>query len=338
MSKIITQIIECLKSSQKILIGMHTGPDGDANGSLTGLAHICVSLDKDVRLYCQTEVPDDLHWLPKPAPEVQSFQELGAWVPDLLILVDCATARRAGTEIDIFFAGKRPQGWEHTQSINIDHHMDNTHFADINYVEGVGATAELIANLAKAIDLQLKDGLGESIYLGITSDTGNFTYASTNPGIMRLAAEIVENGLRVPEFTQKKDNNWSINKMHFWGELMCKLNHYADGRIVSAVITRKMMNTHNCRASDLEGFVSFLRQLRGVDVSLLLREKAGGGSKISLRSMGGAHSVDVQAIAAVFGGGGHKSAAGAESDIPIEQVEARVLEVLLPAVNKELLA
>jgi phosphoesterase RecJ-like protein len=317
---------------------MHTGPDGDANGSLTGLAHICVSIGKDVRLYCQTEIPDDLHWLPVPASEVHSFQELGAWIPDLLVLVDCGNAARAGAEMEAFFAGKRPPGWEHTQSINIDHHPDNTHFADINYVEGVGATAELIANLAKALDLPLKDGLGESIYLGITSDTGNFTYASANPGIMRLAAEIVENGLSVPEFTKKKDNNWSINKMHFWGELMSKLNHYADGRVVSVVITRKMMDTHNCSASDLDGFVSFLRQLRGVDVSLLLREKPYGGTKISLRSMGGAHSVDVQAVAAAFGGGGHKSAAGAESDISIEKAEARVLEVLLPAVNKVLLA
>jgi phosphoesterase RecJ-like protein len=102
--------------------------------------------------------------------------------------------------------------------------------------------------------------------------------------------------------------------------------------VVSVVITRGMMDKYNCRASDLEGFVAFLRQLRGVDAALLLREKMNGCTKMSLRSTGGEHSVDVQAVAACFGGGGHKSASGAEPDIPILQAEARVLEVLLPAV------
>jgi phosphoesterase RecJ-like protein len=332
MSEIVTQIIGCLKNSRNILIGTHLGPDGDAVGSLAGLGHICAALGKELRLYCQTEIPDDLHWLKMPAPEVHAFQELGSWVPDLLILVDCATARRAGTEMEAFFAGSRPPGWERTKSICIDHHFDNPHFADINHVEEAGATAELVAGLARALNLRLEGDLGEAVYLGIMADTGNFTYSSTSPELMRLAAEIVENGLNVPEFTNKKDNNWSLDKMRFWGELMCGLHLFAEGRIVSVVITRGMMDRHHCGASDLEGFVAFLRQLRGVEVSVLMREKTDGGTKISLRSMGGANSVDVQAVAARFGGGGHKSAAGAEPDIPILEAEARVMEILLPAV------
>jgi phosphoesterase RecJ-like protein len=330
--EIIKKVIECLAGSRKILIGMHLGPDGDALGSLAGLGHICAALGKEARYYCQTEIPDNVRWLALPAPVARGFAELEGWIPDLLVLVDCASTRRAGAETEKFFADKRPPGWEHTKSLCIDHHFDNPRFADINYVEEAGATAELIAALAKALDLPLKGDLGEAIYLGIMADTGNFTYSSTSPGLMRLAAEIVENGLNVPEFTQKRDNTWSLNKMHLWGELMQGLHSFADGRIVSVVISRGMMDRHNCRASDLEGFVAFLRQLRGVEVSLLLREKMNGGTKMSLRSTGGTHSVDVQAVAAYFGGGGHKSAAGAEPDIPILQAEARVLEVLLPAV------
>ncbi|MDR2825989.1 MAG: bifunctional oligoribonuclease/PAP phosphatase NrnA [Deltaproteobacteria bacterium] len=333
MPNIITQIIERLNNSQKILIGMHLGPDGDAVGSLVGLGHICVHLGKEVRLYCQTDVPDSLNWLKAPAPEMHRFDELGTWTPDLVFLVDCATAARAGTEMEAFFKGARPKGWEHTKTVCIDHHSDNPHFAEINWVEKAGATAELIARLAKTLGFTLKGELGEAIYLGIMADTGNFTFSSTSPELMRLAADIVESGLNVPDFTQKKDNNWSLNKMHFWGELMCNLNHHAQGRIVSSVITRKMMDKYNCHASDLEGFVAFLRQLRGVDVSVLMREKLNGGTKVSLRSMGGSNSVDVQAVAAKFGGGGHTSAAGAETGFPILQAEAKVMEVLLPAVE-----
>lgn len=330
------QAAEFLEGGRRILIGTHMGPDGDAVGSMAALGYICRELGLEVRLYCQSELPVDLSWLPLPGPLAHSLRELRGWTPDRLALVDCGAANRAGAEMADFFQGRKPAGLERKKirTLNIDHHVSNPAFADLNWVDvAAPATAEIIARLARHLDLSLAGELGESIYLGLATDTGNFTYSSTSAQSLRLAAEIIDSGLKVDELFEKYDNTWSLGRMQLWGELMQNVSLHAGGKIVSTVISRATLKKHNCDSSDLEGFVSFLRHLKGVEVSLLTRESiTDGGSKISLRSMGGHSAVDVQAIAARFGGGGHKSAAGAVTRFPISQTEAMVLEVLVPAV------
>jgi phosphoesterase RecJ-like protein len=327
---------ELLKGGRRILIGTHQGPDGDAVGSMAALGHICRALGLEVRLYCQSDLPDDLAWLPLPGPLAHSLDELRGWAPDRLALVDCGAASRASQEMADFFQGKKTAGLERKkiQTLNIDHHVSNPAFADLNWVEvAAPATAEIIARLARHLKLSYAGGLGEAIYLGLATDTGHFTYASTGAPSLRLAAEIIDSGLKVEELFEKYDNTWSLGRMQLWGELMQNLSLHADGKIVSTVISMATLRKHDCDTPDLEGFASFLRHLKGVEVSLLVREGATSGSKVSLRSMGGRSSVDVQAVAARFGGGGHRSAAGAVISFPINQVEAMVLEALIPAVT-----
>ncbi|MDR2893351.1 MAG: bifunctional oligoribonuclease/PAP phosphatase NrnA [Deltaproteobacteria bacterium] len=345
MSDILARVAEMLQRHSNILIITHYDPDGDAAGSLSGLGHLCVRLGKQVRLYCHSAMPAGLDWLNWPVSLVRDFSELRGWCPDLLVLVDCATAERGGPESSDFFAGKRPAGWENTASLCIDHHSDNPHFAQLNWVDAeAGATAQLIGQLAGWFAQPLSGDLGEAIYLGMVNDTGNFTYANTSSTILRMAADILDLGLRPEEFTRKGENNWSSNRMQLWGELMRNISIRAEGRVVSVRIELSMLKKYRCDPSDLEGFVSFLRRLKGVDATLLVREKPaklssganslkGCGCKISLRSLGGENSVDVQAIAAHFGGGGHKSAAGASTELTPFETEKAVLELLIPAVE-----
>lgn len=329
------QAAELLKGGRRILVGTHQGPDGDAVGSLAALGHICRELGLEVRLYCISEIPGDLSWLPLPGPLAHSLGELRGWTPDILALVDCGAANRASDEMGDFFQGRKIAGLDRKQvaTLNFDHHISNPSFADLNWVDvKAPATAEIIARLARHLNIPLAGGLGEAIYLGLATDTGNFTYSSTGAESLRLAAEIIDSGLKVDELFEKYENTWSLGRMQLWGELMQNITLHAGGKIVSSVITQETLRRHNCDSSDLEGFVSFLRHLKGVEVSLLAREGVTSGSKISLRSMGGNSAVDVQAVAARFGGGGHRSAAGAVTRYPVKQIEAMVLEVLIPAV------
>lgn len=325
---------EILSKHQKILIATHTSPDGDALGSLAAFAHICLQLDKDVRLLCQSPLPGYLNWLELPGEVHHSLSGLGAWTPDLLVCLDCGVPKRAGNDLDHFFNGKRLPGWEGIESLNIDHHMDNPGFATVNWVEpGAGATGELVGLLAEYMGLALAGKLGEAIYLGLTSDTGNFCYSNTSAGILRLAARIVENGLKVEVFTEKNGHCWSFGRMQLWGELIRNIRLFAGGQIVSSIIANSLLKKYGCAASDLEGFVSFIRQLKDVKVSLLVREKNSLGSKASLRSMGGENSINVQRVAAHFGGGGHRSAAGIEMSVSPEKAEKSILEILVPIVE-----
>lgn len=331
----IADAAKLLASKEKVLITAHVNPDGDALGSMVGMAHICLALGKEARIVVQSHLPEFLSWLEIPVPSVTSYAELSGWQPDLVVYLDCGSPERVGPDGGALATGERLPGWENVAILNIDHHYGNPDFGTVNFVEPeAGATAELVGRLAEHMGLTLSGPLGEAIYLGISSDSGNFTYSSATPCLMSMASRIVTNGLKVEEFTEKNDNNWSIGRIQLWGELLQNLGQAADGRIVYTVVTNAILKKHKCKASDLEGFVSFLRHLKDVRVSLLVREKNTVGSKISLRSMGGAKSVDVQKVAASFGGGGHKSASGADLAMPPAKAVTAVLDLLVAAVEE----
>lgn len=325
-----------LSAKQKVLLTAHLNPDGDALGSMVAMAHLCLALGKEARIMVQPNLPEFLSWLEIPVPRTTSYAELSGWLPDLVVYLDCAMPDRVDPDSAALAAGKRLPGWENVTILNIDHHLGNPDFGDVNFVEpSSGATAELVGLLAEHMGQKLSGPLGEAVYLGISGDSGNFTYASATAGLMNMAARIVANGLKVEEFIDKSENNWTLGRMRLWGELMQNIGQAADGRIVYIVINNSLLKKHQCKASDLEGFVSFLRRLKDVQVSLLVREKGGAGSKISLRSLGGDNSVDVRKVAAVFGGGGHKSASGADIPMPPEKAAKAVLQELLKALGED---
>lgn len=324
-----------LASKQKILITAHLNPDGDAMGSMVALAHLCLKLGKEARMVNQSQIPEFLDWIELPVPLVHSYAELSGWVPDLAVFLDSGDSRRVGPDGAALAAGDRLPSWEEVKILNIDHHFGNPEFGDANFVEaGAGATAELVGELAEFMGQPLSGKLGEAVYLGLTSDSGNFTYSSATPSLMSMASRIVANGLKVEEFTEKSENNWSTGRMQLWGELMQNLQFAAEGKVVATVITNALLKKYNAKSADLEGFVSFLRRLKTARVSLLVREKSSVGSKISLRSMGGSASVDVQKVAAKFGGGGHKSASGADVALPPEEAVKTVMAALIEAVEQ----
>lgn len=319
-----------LLQHNKILVTAHTNPDGDALGSMCAFARLCQLMGKEVRMACQSKVPDFLKWLELPAPLLHSYAELSGWEPELAVFLDCGVPERSGPDGFALATGQGLSGWDKVQILNIDHHIGNPNFGHVNYVETeAGATAELVGLIVEHFGYGLSGKIGEAIYLGLSSDTGNFTYSNTSPHLFAMAARIVDNGLKVEEFIQKSENNWSIGRMQLWGHLLLHLNVYAGGKIVSTVITNNLLKKFECKAGDLEGFVSFLRHLHSAEVSVLVREKVSVGSKISLRSMGGENSFDVQKTASVFGGGGHKAASGAELALPPDEAEKAVVDELL---------
>ena len=292
-----------LEQSSRILAVAHKDPDGDAIGSIAAFAHMLLAQGKDVRLFCETILPDHFAWLPLPAPLVRSFAELGDWRPDLVAALDCADEDRTGREMAAFIR-TREAG---TPLICIDHHIGNPLFADANWVNtAYCATGAMIGELARHCGIPLKGSFGEALYLALVSDTGSFTYSNTNAHALGMAAEIVENGLSLAAFTEQYENIWSISRMHLWGQLMHEVRLECDGAVAVSVVTSKRLQSYGLTFSALENFASWLRRLKGVKI-VLFAYSSKHGTKISLRSTGG---VNVQAIAARFGGGGHIAAAG----------------------------
>ena len=318
----------------RVLLVTHHNPDGDAIGSAVAMGHIAAHFGCDIRLYLGGGLPRNLEWVNIPWRRVARLAELGdehPWTPDLVVVTDCGDARRTGPEIAPFFTEHAPatpafSGWNNTETLNIDHHEGNPFFAACNYVQPWrSATTELLADVAAACGLPLSGALGEAIYLGIVSDSGNFSYSNTTAETLRIAAEIIDAGLDVASFTEQYENQWTVARMNLWGRLMSEARLHDQGRIAAVVATSEMHREFGTTVDDLEGFASWMRRLKGVEVVLFVRND-GEFSKISLRSMG---DVNVRAIAAHFGGGGHTAASGAEMPCPPEEACEQVLRLLM---------
>ncbi len=309
-------------AGKKVLLTTHVNPDGDALGSVAALGYIADSLGCDTRVCTVSRVPDYLDWLPLPWPLHHALEELGDWAPDLLVVLDCGDAHRPGPEMEGLLASGRPG----LTTLNIDHHQGNPEFAMHNWVEpGRAATAEMVGLLAEHLGLSPAGELGRAVYLGLTSDTGNFTFSNTTPGVFALAARITGAGLEVGEFSQVSENTWTLGRMHLWGKLFSEVSLHHNGRTALITVPKKFLDQFGQKRSALEGFASWLRRIKGVRVGVFVRDDGPGRSKVSLRSMG---DVDVRAVAESFGGGGHKAAAGAELALPPREAAAAVLRAL----------
>lgn len=330
----VQSIAQSVARSKRLLAVAHTNPDGDAIGSLVAFSLLAKALGIEVRLYCDSPIPDFLDCVDYPSPPVMSLAELGGWQADTVVFLDCAEERLAGPEMAECIASCRGKAHEcaGTTLVCIDHHMTNPLFADINWVDAsMSATGVMVGLLAREFDQPLSGPLGEAVYLAIVSDTGYFRFSNTNALALELAAEIVRNGLSLVDFANKYENTWTLSRMNLWGTLMREVKILCAGKIVVSVVTEAHLREYGTGKADLDGYASWLRRLKGVKIVILARPRR-SGSKVSLRSMG---DVDVQEIAAQFGGGGHKGAAGVNMADPPFEAANIILQCVCRSMDEE---
>ena len=243
--------------------------------------------------------------------------------PGLIVALDSGDAGRLGEELQTLL--------KEVPVVNIDHHQGNPGYGSAaNWVDpAMSATGEMVGHLAEALGLSLEGALAEAVYVALASDTGSFSYGNTRASTLRMAARLLEGGLDIASVRARLDNNWSESKLRLWGRLMSEARILDNGKLGVSIVSRALLRECGASREDAEGFVEQLRKIRGVRVALLLREEEREGSimtKVSLRSSG---ADDVRKVAAQFGGGGHKNAAGATVDLPPE----KTLTVIQPYIR-----
>ena len=316
-----------LQGHDNFLVASHTNPDGDAVGSMLAASHVLKGLGKQVVMYNATGLPEAYDWLELPAPLITRLTQLSdlSFKPESCLLLDCGDLARSGDELsESYSAGV------FTATASIDHHRDNPLFADVNWVETrASATAQLVGELAELLGFSLTGALGEAVYLGIATDTGNFKYDNTSAEILTMAAHIVSQGLDVGKFNNHLNNQWTMSRLRAWGELFGKVDTALDGRVAYVLADREFFERHPLPGTDFSDFSSLLRRIKGAQIGLFIRITGPGHSKASLRSSG---RVDVCAPAQVFGGGGHPTASGVEMAV----LPQEALALLLPQLEKSL--
>lgn len=315
--KLMDEAIDIINSSKNIFIASHINPDGDNIGSSLSLALALKKINKNVIVLSTEDVPNDYVFLPGIDLIKEYNDNLGKI--DLLITVDSSDVDRLGENKDLLN--------QSTSVINIDHHISNTNFGDVNIVcPTLAATGELIYYLIKRMKIDLDEDIATNIYAAISTDSGKFSYESVSSDTHRIVADLIDAGISVKDININLYENDSIESTNLLIKTLASLKVYDNNRIATVSISKKMLKETNTTLNDAEGIVSFIRSIGPVEVSCLLKEVENNEIKISLRSK---KYVDVASICKVFGGGGHIRAAGCTIYGDLDTAEATVVKEIL---------
>jgi len=314
-------LIKALTESNKYALLIHTSPDGDAIGSSLALAHTLVSLGKKVDLLCQDTMPDSYEFLGGIKLFKRSLQPED-WY-DVAVMIDCSDLERLGSLASITKCSGK--------TLNIDHHITNDYFADINFVDiKAAATAEIIYEIISELAVTPNLSVSEALYIGILTDTGNFSFSNVTPKTHRITAELITQGVNPEKVSMLVYKNHSINKIKLWGRAIDSLETDYAGKFAMISITSDMFENNAAKEFDVEGVVNFALDIKGVELAVLIREMLSGGVKVSFRSK---NFIDVSRLAAQFGGGGHKKAAGCIMKEGLEQSKAIIKAAVSKIIN-----
>ncbi len=300
-----------LVTAEAVLLGTHVNPDGDAIGSILGLAHVLRRQGKRVHSICPSPVPDKLTFL----PGYESIStERPAWNPDLVVILDCSDRERlAYLNDDSLF--------ERFPSVNIDHHATNSHFATVNWVDpSMAATAEMLAVLLAEMDWPLDEAAATCLLTGLHTDSLGFRTTTTQPRTLRLAADLMTQGASITDIVERLYDSKPRATLRIWGLALAAMQE--EGALVWTAVTRDMLARAGAENETLNGIVGFMRSTADVEVAVLFSETPEGQVRTEFRSKG---RVNVADIAYRLGGGGHPPAAGCLLAGPLEEAERVVL-------------
>jgi phosphoesterase RecJ-like protein len=283
----VQEVAEFLKTLDCVAVTTHVGADGDAIGAAAALVSLMRSLGA-AAVFCHAEeVPGYLRWL---LPE-EIFRELPEG-HDLLV-VDTSRADRAGVPVPE--AGAR---------LNLDHHEDNPFYGEYNLVNPrAAASAEIVADLYIELGVPMEKEAAEAIYAGIRTDTGDFRFRNISPRAHELVADLLRAGVVPAEVHERINRRGSLEQLRIVGVSLAKAQRY--GEVLISTVDNADYERTGAGELDSKEAIDQLRSVAGIDVVAHLREVP-EGTKGSLRS----ETVDVGEIARLFGGGGHKLAAG----------------------------
>lgn len=311
------KIKERIMESRNILITSHVNPDGDAIGSGLALMKGIEKLNKNcnVRFVLQDKTPDRIKFL-KLEKRAEIYNPQEKYIFDLAVCVDSATLERTGAVKELI---------ENCEKINIDHHISNPCYGQLNYVEDISSTSEVVYKFLKFTETEIDIDMAEALYTGLVNDTGNFKHSNATEKTFQMAGDLVSIGVDNSKIVREFLNTKSMAAIKLLGQAMYEMKFDEEKKLVYFFLSYKNMQKVNGRKEDTEEIVETLVSYEKAEVSLFLREDKPGVIKGSMRSK---YDVNVNEIASIFGGGGHIKASGFTSTLPHEEIIKKVLEKL----------
>lgn len=302
-----------LVAEQSFIFACHVRPDGDTLGAALALARVLRGLGKDVLVICQDAVPENYLFLPDSETLVTQTPRRDF---DVGALVDSDAPKRVGSAADAVTSAR--------VSARIDHHLSIENFGQIQIVEtSVSSTCELIAELFEANDISIDTDIATLLLAGIIFDTGGFRFPNTSARTLELASLLAKIGANTSCIARSIFESRPLRAAKLFGRALSSMQCSDDGLLVWGQLSYADFQELSATDADTEGIVNSVAAVKGPKVALLFREVEPAIVRVNMRSRDG---FDVNRIAQVFDGGGHKAASGCTVESSLEEAKRRVIE------------
>ena len=316
-------VAEAIRQAQTIAVVSHISPDGDTVGCATAMRLGLIALGKDVTLFCDGKIPDIMSSLPGADQFRIPDEKDGPF--DLMLSVDVSDVQRLGRCEALRKVSRT--------TAQIDHHPTNPLFMDINSVDGdAPAACLMIREQLQVLGVPMTKEIAECLYTGISTDTGNFAFASTNSECFRVMSELMEAGLPLAELNRVLFRVKPREQVKLIGKALESLTYRGNGKIAVMTLTLKDFEACGAKNEHADTVVNYGLDTVGTELALLAREEKDGIVKFSLRAKE-PHRVDE--VAKAFGGGGHPQASGITMEGTLETTVGKVLDAMIRNAEQE---
>ena len=319
--KIIDRILDAVRQSKTFCVVGHLRPDGDCVGSQLSLTLALRSEGKKAICWNEDTVPDKYRFLDRDG----LFQKPRRGVKfDCVIATDCASFERLGKVVPCISHRK--------MLINIDHHESNTRYGDINWVSArEPSTGELVYRLLKAARWPITEPIADCLFTAVSTDTGSFQYPTTRPGTFHVGGELVARGANLARICDEVYQSYPLSRVRLLKHIYNRFRLTHHNRIAYFWLRKTDFVRAGSESDETEGLIDHIRDIEPVVVACVFEEIEPELTRISLRSK--SDKVNVNEIAAQFGGGGHSAAAGARIPGKPFSVQRRVIAAIKRALN-----
>jgi len=291
------KIAKAIKAAPRVVLATHAEPDGDAVGSVLALAHAVRARGGEAAAWPMDPAPARYGFLPGfdelATGEVPAYRE-----GDVVVALDSADETRLPAGVEAFTRAG-------ALLVNVDHHASNPGFGALDWVEPAApAAVAQVWSILMEMGYDLPASSALCLYVGLVTDTGNFTYSNTNCWAFDMASDLVGRGVSPVEVERQLYGRYPLSYMKVLGGALAGMRR-RDG-VVYMAVTREDLARADARMEDTEGLVDFARRVEGARVGVLFREVE-DGARVSFRA---AEELDVSGLAVAHGGGGHPAAAG----------------------------
>lgn len=311
------EFIKAVVNSEIICLISHQNPDGDTCGSALALYRALKLFGKEqVYIYCDGIFRNSLQVL----DGIDEHNKSRVDKCDLAIACDCAEYDRMGVYLELFNKARF--------RVNIDHHKTNSKYGNINIIEpGVSATCEVMYKIIKALDQKkacLDDVVAKLLYSGLVTDSGGFSFSNVSSQTHEIASKLIAYDFSASDICEHFLKKVSFNVFNLRMRALSKAKFFEDGKIGLIYFSQEDFLATDTAPEDTEGAINYIRDIDTVEVAAAITQTRQSNSyKVSIRT---SDRVDASRIASVFGGGGHKNAAGCRISGFYEDVKDKLLK------------